>query len=136
MLSGAALHGGSDGLSVRGRECVELRGGNLCLGWQCRMGELGRNPVRLHKALVSDARVWGPIVNGVDGGGGSDGLLGSALPAAAVNPMTPYAMRHGFASLLIAEGRSVVEVAQQLGHSPEEEPAPENGDEATSDSDE
>ncbi len=31
---------------------------------------------------------------------------------------TPYALRHSFASLLIREGRSIVEVAAQLGHAP------------------
>jgi integrase len=31
----------------------------------------------------------------------------------------PYALRHAFASLLIAEGRlSIVEIAAQLGHNP------------------
>ena len=30
----------------------------------------------------------------------------------------PYDLRHSFASLLIWEGASVVEVARQLGHSP------------------
>jgi hypothetical protein len=30
----------------------------------------------------------------------------------------PYNLRHSFVSLLIHEGRSVVEVAQQAGHSP------------------
>ena len=30
---------------------------------------------------------------------------------------TPYALRHSFCSLLLAEGRSVIEVARQLGHS-------------------
>lgn len=31
---------------------------------------------------------------------------------------SPYALRHSFASLLIHEGRSIVEVAAQLGHAP------------------
>lgn len=30
----------------------------------------------------------------------------------------PYDLRHAFCSLLIAEGRSVVEIARQAGHSP------------------
>jgi integrase len=31
----------------------------------------------------------------------------------------PYDLRHGFASLLIAEGRlSIIEIASQLGHNP------------------
>lgn len=29
---------------------------------------------------------------------------------------TPYALRHSFVSLLLAEGRSVIDVAQQAGH--------------------
>lgn len=35
-----------------------------------------------------------------------------------VATVTPYTLRHSFASLLIHEGRSVVEVAAQMGHSP------------------
>jgi integrase len=31
---------------------------------------------------------------------------------------TPYSLRHAYASLLVHEGRSVIEVAAQLGHSP------------------
>lgn len=31
---------------------------------------------------------------------------------------TPYSLRHSFASLLIREGKSIVEVAAQLGHAP------------------
>ena len=34
------------------------------------------------------------------------------------SPMRPYDLRHSFASLLIAEGRSILEVAEQLGHAP------------------
>lgn len=32
--------------------------------------------------------------------------------------MRPYDLRHSFASLLIREGKSVVDVASQLGHAP------------------
>lgn len=42
-------------------------------------------------------------------------------PAAALVGVTgsrPYDLRHAFASLLIAEGRSIVDIAIQLGHSP------------------
>lgn len=42
----------------------------------------------------------------------------SALAAAGVPNGRPYDLRHSFASLLIHSGRSVVETAQQLGHSP------------------
>jgi integrase len=37
---------------------------------------------------------------------------------AGLGETTPYDLRHSFASLLIREGLSVVEVARQLGHSP------------------
>jgi integrase len=39
-----------------------------------------------------------------------------ALDAAGVDHATPYTLRHGFASLLLHEGRSVIYVARQLGH--------------------
>ena len=42
-------------------------------------------------------------------------------PAAAdaeLSAFRPYDLRHSFVSLLIAEGRSVVEIAKQAGHSP------------------
>jgi integrase len=42
----------------------------------------------------------------------------TAVAAAKLEPMRPYDLRHSFASLLIAEGRSVLEVAEQLGHAP------------------
>jgi integrase len=47
------------------------------------------------------ARVWAP-----------------ALDACGIQYVRPYALRHSFASLLIHEGRSIVSVAAQLGHSP------------------
>lgn len=40
----------------------------------------------------------------------------AAAEAAGVPEATPYALRHSFCSLLIAEGRSVIEVARQMGH--------------------
>lgn len=40
-----------------------------------------------------------------------------ALTAAGIGHARPYDLRHSFASLLIHEGRSVVDVARQLGHS-------------------
>ena len=39
-----------------------------------------------------------------------------AARAAGVSKATPYALRHSFCSLLLAEGRSVIDVARQLGH--------------------
>ncbi|MGB2694956.1 MAG: site-specific integrase [Dehalococcoidia bacterium] len=41
-----------------------------------------------------------------------------AAEAVGIEGSRPYDLRHSFASLLIHEGRSVVEVAAQLGHSP------------------
>lgn len=42
-----------------------------------------------------------------------------ALIAAGVEHARPYDLRHGFASLLLHEGRSVIYVARQLGHGAE-----------------
>ena len=39
-----------------------------------------------------------------------------AAKAAGVPEATPYALRHSFVSLLLAEGRSVLDVASQAGH--------------------
>lgn len=41
-----------------------------------------------------------------------------AAVAAGRDDATPYSLRHSFASLLIREGRSIAEVAAQLGHAP------------------
>jgi hypothetical protein len=41
----------------------------------------------------------------------------AAVACGVTNPR-PYDLRHSFVSLLIHEGRSVVEVARQAGHSP------------------
>lgn len=45
------------------------------------------------------------------------GPFGRACMAAGVEHATPYTLRHSFASLLLAEGRNVIYVARQLGHS-------------------
>jgi Phage integrase family len=39
-----------------------------------------------------------------------------ARKSAGIDRVTPYALRHSFASLLLHEGRSVIYVARQLGH--------------------
>jgi integrase len=39
-----------------------------------------------------------------------------AATAVGVPKSTPYALRHSFCSLLLAEGRTVIDVARQLGH--------------------
>jgi integrase len=44
-------------------------------------------------------------------------VFGPALERAGLPPARPYDLRHSCASLLIHEGRSVVEVARTLGHS-------------------
>ena len=41
----------------------------------------------------------------------------AALKAAGISYQRPYDLRHSFASLLLHEGRSVIYVARQLGHS-------------------
>jgi integrase len=41
-----------------------------------------------------------------------------ATRAADLESVRPYDLRHSFASLVLAEGLSVVEVARQAGHSP------------------
>src|SRR5581483_11074132 len=40
------------------------------------------------------------------------------VDAAGIANVRPYDLRHSFVSLLIAEGRSIVDVARQAGHSP------------------
>jgi integrase len=46
----------------------------------------------------------------------SAGAFHRAAIAAGLENVTPYTLRHSFASLLIAEGRNVIYVARQLGH--------------------
>src|SRR5581483_9675919 len=41
-----------------------------------------------------------------------------AAERAGLGKIRPYDLRHSFVSLLIAEGRSIVDVARQAGHSP------------------
>jgi len=66
----------------------------------------GRAPVfgtwGQHTPRAWSRRVWQPAVKAV------------GLPEST----RPYDLRHSFASLLIAEGQTAVEVAAQLGHSP------------------
>jgi integrase len=47
---------------------------------------------------------------------GGGGAFGRAAKAAGVPYATPYSVRHSFCSLLLHEGRSVIYVAEQLGH--------------------
>ena len=45
-------------------------------------------------------------------------VFSEAVTAAKLPAMRPYDLRHSLASLMIAEGRSILEVAEQLGHAP------------------
>ena len=45
-------------------------------------------------------------------------IFSPAATAAGVEGIRPYNLRHSFASLLLAQGRSVIDVADQLGHAP------------------
>ena len=45
-------------------------------------------------------------------------IFAPATEKADLKGVRPYDLRHSYASLLIAEGRSIVEIAAQLGHSP------------------
>ena len=45
-------------------------------------------------------------------------VFSEAVASAKLPATRPYDLRHSFASLLIAEGRSVLDVADQLGHAP------------------
>src|SRR5262249_54186378 len=56
-----------------------------------------------------------------DGGAWQSWARGAWAPAcevARIKNARPYDLRHSFVSLLIHEGRSVVDVARQAGHSP------------------
>jgi integrase len=93
--------------------------------------------VRLLSPLARDLRTW-RMAAGRPGGDelifpGRDGhpwsesaykswrrrAFARALTAAGIEHARPYDLRHGFASLLVHEGRSVIDVARQLGHGPQ-----------------
>lgn len=92
-----------------------------------------RRTVRLLSPLAADLSAWrtrsnarsdGFVFPGLDGERWSKAAYQSwrrrsfaraALAAGAPNA-TPYSLRHSFCSLLLAEGRTVIEVARQLGH--------------------
>lgn len=95
-----------------------------------------RRTVRLLEPLAHDLRAWrlasgrpGPdrivIPRPSDGGDMSaksfnvwqGDVFHAALDAASLPDARPYDLRHSFASLLLHEGRSVIYVARQLGHS-------------------
>jgi integrase len=107
-------------------------------------GSGGLKPTKTGRART--VRLLGPLAADLhqyrlrNAGGGEDGLLFSdpdgapwrdsawhawhqsawhpALKAAGVEYCRPYDLRHSFVSLLIQEGRSIVDVARQAGHSP------------------
>jgi integrase len=45
-------------------------------------------------------------------------IFAPAAASAGLEQIRPYDLRHSFVSLLFAEGRTVIEVARQAGHSP------------------
>ena len=93
--------------------------------------------VRLLAPLAQDLREWRMasgrpaedelIFPGRDGQPWSESAYKSwrrrafarSLAAAGVNHARPYDLRHSFASLLLHEGRNVIDVARQLGHGPQ-----------------
>jgi integrase len=92
--------------------------------------------VRLLAPLKADLAAWRLyrgrgdefVIPGADGGEWTANAYANwrgrtwagYLDAAGLEPCKPYALRHSFASLLAHEGRSVVYIARQLGHSAEE----------------
>jgi integrase len=91
--------------------------------------------VRLLAPLAQDLREWRllsgrpgddqPVIPAHDGGAWTEvgyeqwiaRTWAAALQAAGLEYQRPYDCRHSFASLLLHEGRSVIYVARQLGHS-------------------
>lgn len=121
-----------------------LRERTLLVESAVSLGELGDTKTRRHRTvrllgpLAQDLAEWalrcgrpgvGELVfsKGRNGGPWSASDWGNwrrriyahAARAAGAGTVKPYALRHSFASLLIQEGLSVVEVAAQLGHSPQ-----------------
>ena len=91
--------------------------------------------VRLLAPLAQDLREWrlasgrpdphSPVIPALDGSEMTENAFemwrgrawAAALDAAGIAYQRPYDLRHSFASLLLHEGRSVIYVARQLGHS-------------------
>jgi integrase len=91
--------------------------------------------VRLLAPLAHDLREWrlasgrptdsAPVLPGQGGGGWTEvayeqwraRVWAKALDDVGLPYQRPYDLRHSFASLLLHEGRSVIHVARQLGHS-------------------
>jgi integrase len=94
-----------------------------------------RRTVRLLEPLAQDLREWrlasgrpddeAPVIPRPSDGGVMSpksfnvwrgDVFAPALEAAGLGRARPYDLRHSFASLLLHEGRSVIDVARQLGH--------------------
>jgi integrase len=91
--------------------------------------------VKLLAPLAQDLREWRmksgrpddsePVIPSLDGGPWTEvayeqwraGVWAAALDAVGVAYRRPYDLRDGFGSLLLHEGRSVIHVVRQLGHS-------------------
>ena len=91
--------------------------------------------VRLLAPLAQDLREWrllsgrpddaAPVIPAYDGGEWTEvgyeqwitRVWAPALEQVGIAYQRPYDLRHSFASLLLHEGRSVIHVARQLGHS-------------------
>ncbi len=111
--------------------------------WALRWGDIGertllasaaktrrRRSVRLLAPLAQDLREWRLVSGRPDDSepvfdldrnrfdSWRRGEWSTALASAVIPYCVPYALRHGFASLLLHEGRNVIYVARQLGHSP------------------
>jgi integrase len=61
-----------------------------------------------------DGRAW----NDTDYRNWRRRLFAPTAKAAGLGAIRPYDLRHAFVSLLLAEGKSVVDVAAQAGHAP------------------
>src|SRR3954452_11593116 len=59
-----------------------------------------------------------PIVERADAGSVGCGGASNPRRAVGVEGARPYDLRHSFCSLLLYEGRTIVEVARQAGHAP------------------
>jgi integrase len=120
--------------NLRGRTLVVERA--IALGEEKDTKNRRNRSVRLLDAVATDLAEW-RLASGRPGDGAlvfpnrrgtawddfdwrnwRKRVFGPAAKAAGFTGVRPYDLRHSFVSLLIAEGKSVVEVAQQAGHSP------------------
>lgn len=110
--------------------------GSISLGERKDTKTRQKRSVRIMKPLADDLAAWQashravppetPVFASADGGFWTEHdyrnwrrrIYQPVAELAGVQGSRPYDLRHAFASLLLAEGRSVVDVAAQLGHSP------------------